>query len=90
MGTSRRGSTPAVIRFSHLLGFAAFLNHIGAPVDRHLRRQGLPELCVDPNAFVPLRSAWAYYDATAQSEDPSLGWHVGRFVGANNLNSGLL
>lgn len=90
MGASRRGSAPPVIRLAHPLAFAAFLEHIGAPVEGHRERQGLPELSMDPNTFIPLRKAWAFLDAAAQSEDPSLGWHVGRFVGTQNLNRGLL
>lgn len=78
------------MRFAHPLAFVAFLRHIGAPTARHLRSQGLPTLCDDPDAFVPVRKAWAFFDATAQSEEPMLGWHVGRFIGDHNLNSGLL
>ena len=72
------------------LAFAAFLRHLGAPVQRQLRRQGLPAFSEDPDLFVPLRKAWAFFDSTAQSEDPMLGWHVGRFVGDDNLNQNLL
>lgn len=75
---------------AHPLAFAAFLRHIGAPADRHLLRGGLPAFCDDPEQFVPLRRAWAFFDAGAQSEDAMLGWHVGRFVGDRNLNGGLL
>ncbi len=90
MGTSYKGSAPPILRFAHPLAFVAFLEHIGAPAHRHLRRQGLPTFCNDANAFVPLQDAWAFFDAAAQSEDPVLGWHVGRFVGDHNLNRGLL
>jgi AraC-like DNA-binding protein len=90
MGTSCKAAAPRILRIAHPLAFAAFLRHIGAPVDRHFRRQGLPVLCEEPDAFVPLRAAWAFFDATAQSEDPMLGWHVGRFVGDHNLNHSLL
>ena len=90
MGTSHKASAPPIIRLAHPLAFAAFLRHIGAPVDKHLRRQGLPALCENPDEFVPLSKAWSFFHATAQSEDPMLGWHVGRFVGDHNLNRGLL
>jgi len=90
MGTLQTLSAPPIVRLAHPLAFAAFLDHIGAPADRHFSRQGLPVLCEDPNAFVPLRSVWAFFDAAARSEDPALGWHVGRFVGNHNLNRGLL
>lgn len=34
--------------------------------------------------------ARAFFDSTAQSEDPMLGWHVGRFVGDHNLSRNFL
>jgi hypothetical protein len=63
---------------------------IGAPVERHFRSQGLPVYCDDPDEFVPLRAAWSFFDATAQGEDPLLGWHVGRFAGDRKLNLSFL
>jgi len=90
MDSSPRRSAPPIIRLAHPLAFAAFLRHIGAPVDRHLERQGLPVFCDNPDEFVPLRKAWAFFDSTAQSEDPMLGWHVGRFIGDHNLNRDFL
>ena len=90
MGTSNTAAAPPIIRLAHPLAFTAFLKHVGAPTERHLRRQGLPALCDDPDKFVPLRRAWAFFDATAQREDPMLGWYAGRFVGDNNLNDALL
>jgi len=87
---SKKTSAPPIIRLAHPLAFAAFLTHIGAPVERHLRRQGLPTLCNDLDQFVPLHGAWSFFDATARHEDLMLGWHVGRFVGDNNLNHNLL
>jgi len=83
-------SAPPILRLAHPLAFAAFLRHIGAPAGRYFRRTGLPELCEDPDAFVPLRSAWALFDAATQNEDPLLGCHVGRFVGDRGLNRGFL
>ena len=82
-------STP-LIRLAHPQAFAAFLQEIGTPTDRLFQRQGLPVYCDDPAAFVPLRRAWALFDAAAQLEDPMLGWHVGRFCGEKSLNAGLL
>jgi AraC-like DNA-binding protein len=91
MSTPANGAAaPPVIRMAHPLAFAAFLRHIGAPVDRHLLRQGLPAFCDDPDQIVPLRRAWAFFDAGARSEDAMLGWHVGRFVGLRGLDRGLL
>ena len=72
------------------MAFAAYLRHIGAPVDRHFRRQGLPTLCQDPNAFVPLKKAWDFFEDTARHIDPMLGWRVGQFVGDHNLNQAFL
>ena len=81
---------PPVIRLAHPMAFAAYLRHVGAPVEGYFHRQGLPALCRDPNAFVPLKRAWALFDDAAQREDLDIGWHVGRFVGDHNLNAGLL
>ena len=80
----------AVLRFSHPLAFRAYLKERGAPVDGYFRRQGLPTLCDDPGAFVPLSKAWRFYGDAAQREDPHLGWQVGHFVGDNRLSGSLL
>lgn len=78
------------MRLAHPMAFAAYLRHVGVPVAGYFRRQGLPALCTDPNAFVPVKRAWALFDDAARREDPDIGWHVGRFVGDHNLNVGLL
>jgi AraC-like DNA-binding protein len=70
----------------HPLAFAAFLEHVGAPADRLLRRRGLAVYCDDPDDFVPVRQAWSFFDDVARSEDPTVGWHVGRFVGDHGLS----
>jgi len=75
---------------AHPFAFSAFLHHIGAPVDRHLTSQGLPLYNDSPDSFVPLRRAWAFFDAAAQAEDPTIGWHAGKYVGDHNLNHNLL
>lgn len=90
MRNSRTASVPPIIRSAHPLAFAAFLEHIGAPVDRYLCCQELSDLRETPDAFVPLQRAWALFDDAARGEDPMLGWHVGRFVGDHGLNLGLL
>ncbi len=72
------------------MAFAAYLNEIGAPVDGYFQRQGLPALCRDSNAFVPLGRAWALFDDAARREGKDLAWHVGRYVGDMNLNAGLV
>lgn len=90
MGNSVKTFTTPLIRLAHPQAFSMFLQEIGAPTDRLFRSQGLPMYCDDPSAFVPLRQAWALFDAAAQLEDPMLGWHVGRFYGDNKLSVGLL
>ena len=85
---SRMG-TP-IMRLAHPLAFSAFLQSIGAPVERYFQRQGLPALCRDPNAFVPVKKAWAMFEDAARREDRMIGWHVGRFVGDHMLSAGLL
>ena len=95
MRTGRNGQivqnlNPAVIRMAHPLAFMAFLEHIGAPVEDYFRRQGLPTLCRDPNAFVPLRMAWGLFNDVARREDNEAGWHVGRFVGDHNMAAPVL
>jgi AraC-like DNA-binding protein len=82
--------TAPLIRLAHPLAFAGLLRKVGAPVDRLFAHTGLPVYCDDPGAFVPLRRAWALFDAAAQLEDSALGWHVGRFVGDAQLSSGVL
>ena len=79
-----------MIRLAHPLAFAAFLQHVGAPVSRYFRNRGLPAVCKDPACFVPLKSAWGLFGEAQQNEGEDIGWRVGRFVGDNNLNATLL
>jgi AraC-like DNA-binding protein len=67
-----------------------FLEQIGAPSKRYFRRHGLPAYCNKSDAHVPLQRAWSLFGDAAQREDPMLGWHVGRFVGNNDLDGGLV
>ena len=90
MDLSRKKSAPPVLRLVHLMAFTAFLRHVGAPVDRLLRRQKLPVLCEDPDTFVPSSRVWSFFAAAARHEDPMLGWLVGAHAGDHNLNLGLL
>lgn len=83
-------STPARIRFAHVLGFSSFLSHVGTPVGPYFRRHGLPTLCHDPDMWVPLSKVWTFFDDVARREDPMLGWLVGAHVGDHQLNAGLL
>ena len=90
MISSAQNSTTPLIRLAHLNAFTAFLDHVGAPVERHLRRQKLPILCSDPNAFLPLSKVWCFFAAAAQHEDETIGWLVGNYVGDQNLHAHLL
>ena len=90
MNTARKTSAPPVLRLAHSMAFTSSLRNLGAPADRYLRDQKLPVLCDDPNVFVPLTRAWAFFDSAAQHEDLTLGWQVGAHVGNHNLNAALL
>jgi AraC-like DNA-binding protein len=72
------------------MAFQAFLRQMGAPVERHLRRAGLPALCEEPDAFVPVLRVWRFFDNESRKETRSLGWHVGQYVGDHSLNANLL
>jgi AraC-like DNA-binding protein len=89
MRASLEKSAPPVIRLGHPLAFCSFLRHVGAPVDRLLRRHGLPVLCEDPDALVPLARAWSFFESAARQEDLLLGWLVGAWIGDSNLNAAL-
>ena len=87
---TRIRGVPPIIRLSHPLAFAAYLKHLGAPAQKHLRRTKLPANCENPDVFVPLLDAWSVFDSAAQAEDEALGWHVGRYVGERCLHLDLL
>jgi len=90
MTSKTKPSGVRLLRWAHPMGFATYLNKFGVPVDKYLRQQGLPTLCEDPNAFVPLQKAWAFWDSVSRHEDPLLGWHVGRACGDQLLSSGFM
>ena len=83
-------SFPPLLRLGHTMAFAAYLRHIGAPVDRYLRTVKLPVLCEDPNKFVQLARVWAFFAEATRREDANLGWRVGAYAGDRNLNAALL
>jgi len=83
-------STPPLLRNAHLMAFESLLRQRGAPVERYLRRHGLPVLCDDPDRFLPLLRIWSFFDDVARNEDPQLGWLVGAHVGDQQLNAILL
>lgn len=90
MDKSRKRTGPALLRMGHPMAFITFLRHIGAPADHYMRSQKLPVSCEDPDMFVPLARAWAFFATAARHEDTMLGWLVGAHVGDHNLNQGLL
>jgi AraC-like DNA-binding protein len=90
MAPLKNESPTPIIRLGHPRAFAAFLRTVGTPTDRLFGELGLPVYCDDPAQFVPLRQAWALFDAAAQRVDPLVGWHVGQFYGDNKLSAGLL
>lgn len=87
--TSNASGAP-LTRLAHPKAFAAFLATLGAPTERLFRSAGLPVYCEDPTAFVPVPSAWRLFHIAARSEDPTLGWQVGRYCGDRQLSRGLL
>ena len=86
----RKESAPPIVRLAHLMAFTSFLHEVGVPVDRRLRRQGLPAYCQDPEAFVPLARVWSFFDDAARIDDAMIGWLAGRHVGDRDLLSRLL
>ena len=81
---------PAIIRMAHPLAFSAYLKHVGAPVDGYFRRQNLPVLNKDPNAYVPLSKAWSLFNDAAERESYDLGWYVGEFSRHKEISAALL
>lgn len=79
--------SPPIIRMGHLMAFSGFLADEGVPIDPMLSRAGLPTLCGDKDCFVPLTHAWSFFDNSARSIGPGLGWLVGKYVGDKNLNA---
>lgn len=87
---ARITSGPPLIRLAHPFAFGRFVEEIGGSRHRLFRRAGLPALCEDVYAFVPVSNAWEAFDAAAQAEDCDIGWRVGEFVHDNNLNAAML
>jgi len=90
MADSKKSSVPPIMRLVHPQAFADFALRTGVPTDRLFRSVGLPVYCDDPSAFVPLRKAWALFDAAAKAVDPFVGWHVGGAYGDGLLSADLL
>jgi AraC-like DNA-binding protein len=83
-------SGPPLLRLAHVMAFMAFLHRLGAPVGGYLRRSGLPTMCEDPNAYVPVPRIWSFFDTAARNEDSELGWRVVEHAGDHQLYAGLL
>ena len=88
--TAAKKSTPPLLRNAHLMAFESLLHQNGVLVDRYLRRNGLPMLCDDPDAYLPLQKVWSFFDDAARHEDPQLGWLVGTHVGNQKVKTNLL
>ena len=72
------------------MAFESFLRQSGIPVGRYLRRNGLPTMCDDPNALLPVLKIWSFFDDVSQHEDAEIGWLVSSHVGDQKLNPNLL
>jgi len=55
-----------------------------------MRRSGLPVLCDNPDASIPLKNAWIFFDISCRNVAPEFGWLVGEHVGDQNLNAVML
>jgi AraC-like DNA-binding protein len=83
-------SAPPLLRLAHPMAFCAYLRSIGVPADYYLRQSGLPVMCDDPDASVPLTRAWAFFDIACRNVAPELGWLVGAHVRDQHLNAAML
>ncbi|MGI9291345.1 MAG: helix-turn-helix domain-containing protein [Gammaproteobacteria bacterium] len=78
-----------LIRLAHPLAFTQFLNKNGSPSDHLLRKAGLPLLADSPALWVPLHTAWKYFELAAQVGGPAIGWETGDFMGNQKLSDKL-
>ena len=74
----------------HIMAFTNYLNAIGAPFERHLERNLLPVTCHDPDCYVPVIRAWAFFESITKIEDPMLAWLVANSAEKHNLSTDLL
>jgi len=84
------GLAPPLLRLAHPMAFCAYLRTIGSPADQYMRRSGLPVLCDNPDASIPLKNAWIFFDISCRNVAPEFGWLVGEHVGDQNLNAVML
>ena len=87
--TPRRGAPLPFVRSSALEPFLGFLKAIGAPVERRLRQARIPSsLLDDPEALLPVFSAYRFLELNAQAEHiESLGVVVGQRASSFDLGS---
>ena len=78
-----------LIRLAHPLAFVSYLDRLGAPTERLRRQAGLPVYCDEPTYWVPLRSAWRFFDLAARTAGPSVSWQVSHAVGDQPLSGKL-
>ena len=94
MRPKREGSPqfrmPPVVRMGHAMAAASVLSEVGVPVHRRLRETGLPSLCQEADALVPLSRVWRLFDRASRLDVPEIGWWAGREVGEKNLNREVL
>lgn len=58
-----------ITRIAHLLAYTHVLRHLGAPVDRELRRSRLPTLIGEtPDGYLPLVAAMCFLDSISRAE----------------------
>lgn len=65
-----------LIRLAHPLAFVEYLESHGESTDAKLRRAHMPLYSDDPALWVPLKSAWRFFDEAARAGGRSIGWQV--------------
>ncbi len=88
--TVSKVSAPPLLRMAHPMAFCSYLSTLGIPAENYMRRSGLPLMCNDPDASVPLSRAWAFFDIVSRDVAPELAWLVGAHVGDHSLNATML
>lgn len=72
-------------RVALLLPYVRFLQDVGAPVQRGLRRARVPSCALeDPNNYIPSNNFYTFVAEMARQERlENLGFHVGEYLGAD-------
>lgn len=78
-----------LIRVGMLLPIVSFLEQLGAPVERHVKRAGIPIAALaNHEAFLPLHQAAVFADAASLAEGiPNLGFAAAPFVSVRTLGA---